>query len=69
VTVVVLAVNFLAVVFTRENVDFLSQGIGIALPIAALGFFVAMRAWAARQERERVQEHNQQFQTSKKVDE
>jgi uncharacterized membrane protein YqhA len=69
VTVVVLAVNFLAVVFTGENVDFLAQGAGIALPIAALGFFVAMRAWAGRQDQERETEHDQQFQTSDKVDE
>ncbi len=52
VTVVVLAVNFLAVVFTGENADLIAQGAGIALPIAALGLFIAARAWAARQERE-----------------
>lgn len=52
VTVVVLAVNFLAQVFTRQNVDILAQGAGVALPIAALGLFIALRAWAARQERE-----------------
>lgn len=50
VTVVVLAVNFLAVVFTGENVDLIAQGTGIALPIAALGIFVGLRAWASRQE-------------------
>ena len=53
VTVVVLAVNFLAVVFTGENVDLISQGIGIALPITALALFIAARAWASRQDRER----------------
>ena len=52
VTVVVLAVNFLGVVFTGGNVDLLAQGAGIALPIAALGLFIGLRAWAARQERE-----------------
>jgi len=52
VTVVVLAVNFLAQVFTGPNVDILTQGAGIALPIAALGVFIGFRAWAARQERE-----------------
>jgi uncharacterized membrane protein YqhA len=61
VTVVVLAVNFLAVVFTGENVDLLSQGAGIALPIAALGIFLGLRAWGARQERESHKEHRQQF--------
>ncbi|HSG16663.1 MAG TPA: YqhA family protein [Anaerolineae bacterium] len=49
VTVVVLAVNFLSVVFTGENVDLIAQGAGIALPIGALGIFVGLRAWAARQ--------------------
>jgi len=49
VTVVVLAVNFLGVVFTGENVDLIAQGAGIALPIAALGVFIGLRAWASRQ--------------------
>ena len=53
VTVVVLAVNFLGVVFTGENIDLISQGAGIALPIAALGLFIGLRAWASRQDRER----------------
>jgi len=53
VTVVVLAVNFLGVAFTGGNVNLVAQGRGIALPIAALAVFVAARAWAARQERER----------------
>ena len=49
---VVLAVNFLGVVFTGENVDLVAQGAGIALPIGALALFVAARAWATRQEHE-----------------
>ena len=52
VTVVVLAVNFLGVVFTGENIDLVSQGAGIALPIGALALFIAARAWSTRQERE-----------------
>jgi uncharacterized membrane protein YqhA len=52
VTVVVLAVNFLAQVFTGPNVNTLTQGAGIALPIAALGIFIGLRAWASRQDRE-----------------
>jgi uncharacterized membrane protein YqhA len=52
VTVVVLAVNFLGVVFTGENVDLVAQGAGIALPIGALALFLAARAWSARQEHE-----------------
>lgn len=55
VTVVVLAVNFLSVVFTGENVDLIAQGAGIALPIAALGMFIGFRAWASRQEHERLE--------------
>jgi uncharacterized membrane protein YqhA len=52
VTVVVLAVNFLGVVFTGENVDLVAQGTGIALPIGALALFIAARSWATRQEHE-----------------
>jgi uncharacterized membrane protein YqhA len=69
VTVVVLAVNFLAVVFTGGNRDLISQGAGIALPIAALGIFVGLRAWAARQERESKKEHSQQFPSPEPVEE
>ncbi|MGB3717508.1 MAG: YqhA family protein [Candidatus Promineifilaceae bacterium] len=58
VTVVVLAVNFLSVVFTGENVDLIAQGAGIALPIAALGIFVGLRAWASRQEHDRLEPSN-----------
>ena len=46
VTVVVLAVNFLSVVFAGDSVDLLTQGAGIAMPIAALGMFIGLRAWA-----------------------
>jgi uncharacterized membrane protein YqhA len=49
VTVVVLAVNFLSIVFTGENIDLVAQGAGIALPIGALGLFIGLRAWATRQ--------------------
>jgi uncharacterized membrane protein YqhA len=52
VTVVVLAVNFLGVVFVGDHADLLAEGAGIALPIAALGIFIGLRAWASRQERE-----------------
>jgi uncharacterized membrane protein YqhA len=47
VTVVVLAVNFLGVVFAREQRDLLNYGAGIALPIAALALFVGVRIRAA----------------------
>jgi uncharacterized membrane protein YqhA len=53
VTVVVLAVNFLGVVFTGENVDLVAQGTGIAVPIATLGLLICLRAWAKRQDSEK----------------
>ncbi len=53
VTVVVLAVSFLGIAFSREPADLLEYGVGIALPIAALAFFVGMRAWSTRGERSR----------------
>lgn len=47
VVVVVLAVDFLSVVFVGERGDVLNLGAGIALPIAALGIFIALRTWAS----------------------
>lgn len=52
VTVVVLAVNFLAQVFAGANINILAQGAGISMPIAALGLFIGLRAWATRQDHE-----------------
>ena len=55
VSVVVLAVNFLSVVFSGREIDLLNYGAGIALPIAALALFIGLRAKttqaARRQER------------------
>jgi uncharacterized membrane protein YqhA len=48
VTVVVLAVNFMGAVFVGHNENLLGYGAGIALPIAALGLFVGLRAWSVR---------------------
>ncbi len=48
VTVVVLAVQFLGLVFAGETQDLLQYGAGIAVPIAALGLFIGLRAWASR---------------------
>ena len=47
-SVVVLAVDFMGAVFAG-NQNLLEYGAGIALPIAALGVFLGLRAWAARQ--------------------
>lgn len=49
VVVVVLAIDFLGAVFVGKDPDMLSHGVSIALPIAALGIFMGLRAWAARQ--------------------
>jgi len=48
VTVVVLAVNFMGAVFAGATDNLLQYGAGIALPIAALGLFVGLRAWSAK---------------------
>lgn len=46
VLVVVMAVDFLGTVFIGQTENLLQYGAGIALPIAALGLFVGLRAWA-----------------------
>ncbi len=48
VTVVVLAVNFMGAVFAGKTENLLQYGAGIALPIAALGLFVGLRAWSSK---------------------
>jgi len=57
VTVVVLAVNFMGAVFVESKVNLLEYGVGIALPIAALGLFVGLRAWSAKQSKEVTSKH------------
>lgn len=52
VTVVVLAVNFMGATFVGGTEHLLQYGVGIALPIAALGLFVGLRAWSLRISRE-----------------
>jgi uncharacterized membrane protein YqhA len=52
VTVVVLAVNFMGAVFVGGMEDLLEFGVGIALPIAALGVFLGLRAWATKLNKE-----------------
>lgn len=53
VTVVVLAINFMSVAYVDTSQNLLQYGAGIALPIAALAFFIAMRTWAGWLERRR----------------
>lgn len=54
VTVVVLAVNFMGAMFVGgvETENLLNYGVAIALPIAALGVFVALRAWSSKTNKE-----------------
>ncbi len=52
VTVVVLAVNFMARAFTTQDKSVFQYGIGISVPIAALALYVGMRAWANKMSRE-----------------
>lgn len=48
VTVVVLAVNFMGAIFAGGTDNLLQYGAGIALPIAALGLFIGLRAWSVK---------------------
>jgi uncharacterized membrane protein YqhA len=48
VMVVVLAVNFMGATFVRSPESMLQYGAGIALPIAALGLFIGLRAWSVK---------------------
>ena len=48
VTVVVMAVNFMGAIFVGGTDNLLQYGAGIALPIAALGVFVGLRAWSVK---------------------
>ena len=52
VTVVVLAVNFMGAVFVGSTENLLQYGAGIALPIAALGLFIGLRAWSVKLNKE-----------------
>jgi len=52
VTVVVLAINFMALSFNTNGDYLVRYGVGIALPIAALGLFLGMRAWAKKMDRD-----------------
>jgi len=48
-TVVVLGVNFLSVIFEPQEVNLAVYGVGYALPIAALSYFMKVRSHIARQ--------------------
>ena len=53
VTVVVLAVNFMAFAFTKQVDYIFKYGAGIAMPIAALSLFLGTRAWVEKRGGER----------------
>lgn len=53
VIVVVLAINFMSVVFIGEMDNLHLYGVGIALPIAALGLFIYLRAWSTKLDEKR----------------
>ena len=50
VAVVVLAINFMSLSFNKNGDFLMHYGVGIAFPIAALGLFLGMRAWARKME-------------------
>ena len=56
VTAVVLAVNFMGAVFVGGKENLLEFGAGIALPIAALGIFLGLRAWSTKLNKETPEE-------------
>ena len=58
VTVVVLAVNFMGAVFVGGTEGLLEYGAGIALPIAALGLFIGLRAWSTKLTKETIEEEH-----------
>ena len=60
VTVVVLAVNFMGAVFIGGQTNLLEFGAGIALPIAALGVFLGLRAWSTKLNKEFPSTENEQ---------
>ncbi|MGB9939554.1 YqhA family protein [Methanosarcina sp.] len=51
-TVVVLAVNFLSVIFEPQEINLAVYGIGYALPIAALAYFMKVRSSIKGSEKE-----------------
>jgi uncharacterized membrane protein YqhA len=51
-TVVVLAVNFLSIIFGEQQRNLAAYGIGYALPIAALAYFMRERSMMKRDDRE-----------------
>lgn len=51
-TVVVLGVNFLSIIFEPEIIDLAVYGVGYALPIAALAYFMKVRSQISKESSE-----------------
>lgn len=51
-TIVVLAVNFLSVIFEQQEINLAFYGAGYALPIAALAYFMKVRSQIKEKENE-----------------
>lgn len=69
VTVVVLAVNFMGAVFIGRAENLLQYGAGIALPIAALGLFIGLRAWSTKLTKEiSIEKKGEHFASSVDID-
>ena len=67
VTVVVLAVNFMGAVFVGGKENLLDFGAGIALPIAALGIFLGLRAWSTKLNKETPKEESQEKEPNQEI--
>ena len=59
VTVVVLAINFMSLSFNKDSDFLMRYGVGVAFPIAALGLFLGMRAWAKKMDNENEEEEEE----------
>ena len=67
VTVVVLAVNFMGAVFVGGKENLLEFGAGIALPIAALGVFLGLRAWSTKLNKETPEEETNKTESNQET--
>lgn len=68
VTAVVLAVNFMGVVFLKSTEDLFGYGAGIAMVIAALGLFIGMRSWSTKLNKEIASGEEEEWSSDASVD-
>lgn len=69
VTVVVLAVNFMGTAFGGNVAELQQYGVGIALPIAALGLFIGLRTWSAKYKSEKNERNKEKITIIEKEEE